>query len=208
MTAMRALPFVLIVSASCSGFKSGTADGGADASSASDAQPASDAIASGEGGGPNSGPGPRGALPTGYCCAKNEDCRYRSCVDVGGGVKMCSDICRSQDACDGGLPGFVCMGGSQFVDGQCMPSAPMAKCVPADRFTHGTKPLRACCTPTYNGANGNECEGGHCAENNGVWMCSNACSKASDCPGPFLCTPLTSTYSECIVDGMGVMCTM
>lgn len=186
--------------ASCGGFKSGGNDGGSNDGTA-------DGTSGGDGATGNTGPGPKGSLPSGYCCTQNAECRDRNCVDIGGS-KMCADECKTQDACDGGLPGLVCVGGTQFVFGRCEPMTSAAMCVPASQFTHGTKKLGGCCTPTWNGANGNECEGGFCGQtNNGPWMCSNACAKGSDCPGAFMCTPVGDHYAICLpLDGMQ-MCT-
>ena len=197
------LAAVGLLLASCGGFKSGgNGDGGTDGGN-----PTGDASTQ-DGGGGGTGPGPKGSLPSGYCCTTNEECRDRNCFDFGGS-KMCVDECKTQDSCDGGLPGLVCVGGSQFVYGHCEPMTAGTKCVPSSQFTYGTKKLGACCTPTWNGANGNECEGGFCGQTDpGPFMCSNACAKGSDCPGPFMCTPVGDNYSLCLPLDGSQMCTM
>jgi len=185
---MRLFPLAFLIA--CSGFKSGDTDAGGDAKTTSDS-----AMQDASG---TTGPGPHGALPTGYCCNSNLDCRQRNCVDFNGS-KMCMDYCRSQDACDGALAGLTCVGGGMFMDGTCRPSSPTTQCVPANQYMLGAKKLGACCTPTWNGANGFECEGGHCGQsNNGDFMCTNACEKAADCPGPFMCSSLSSGYNICV----------
>jgi hypothetical protein len=189
--------------ASCSGFKSGgNGDGGPEGGTMT-----GDGGTTTEGGGAGTGPGPKGALPSGYCCNSNDECRQRNCIDFGGS-KMCADECMTQDACDGALPGLVCVGATQSMYGACQPMAMGTKCVPASQFMYGTKKLGACCTPTWNGANGFECEGGHCGQTlPGPFMCSNACSKASDCPGPFMCSPVGDHYALCIPLDGSQMCT-
>lgn len=189
---------VVLGLASCGGFKSGATDGGADGAAPADG--------GGSDGGSHAGPGPYGALPSGYCCTQSSDCRYRHCVDIGGS-KACADECMSQDPCDGGLPGLICVGAGMGKYGLCQPKTPMTACVPAAQFTYGSKKLGQCCTPTWNGANGNECEGGHCGQfGNDPFMCTQACSKGADCPGDFLCSPVSNDYSLCIPGSSATMC--
>jgi hypothetical protein len=79
--------------------------------------------------------------------------------------------------------------------------------VPASQFTYGAKKLGQCCTATWNGASGNECEGGHCGQfGNDPFMCTQACSKGSDCPGDFLCSPVSNDYSLCVPGPSAQMC--
>ena len=198
--------------ASCANFKTAGdegGDGGGDGGAAGDGASSSggdggtaarDAARSDTGTSPlpDSGPGRWGALPYGYCCATDNDCRSRNCLTVGS-TKMCGDICRSNDSCVGGLAGFTCVGVTASVDGHCEPIQPAA-CTPADSFVHGTKKLGACCTPTHDGANGQECEGGHCdsfGNVNNPYVCTNVCTKGSDCPGNFLCASVSTGYSIC-----------
>lgn len=191
-----------VVLAACGGFKSTGGDGGADAGG--------DGAAGGEGGaeagGGMTGPGPRGALPTGYCCASNDDCRYRKCVDFGGS-KMCADECSGQDACDGNLPNMQCVGATMFDRGTCQPKTQGTQCVPAAQFTYGAKKLGQCCTPTWNGASGNECEGGHCGQfGNDPFMCTQACAKPADCPGDFQCVNVSNGYNICAPGPSATQC--
>src|SRR4051794_37229030 len=51
------------------------------------------------------GPGAHGSLPSGYCCTADTECRYRHCVDVGSGNKMCLDECKNPEFCT--RPGFT-----------------------------------------------------------------------------------------------------
>lgn len=192
-----------VVLGACGGFKSAAVDGGAEGG-AFDA--GGDGAISADGAASHAGPGPHGALPSGYCCTTNADCRYRSCVDFGGS-KMCADECMSQDSCDGNLANLICVGAGQFTPGACQPKTPGTACVPAAQFTYGSKQLGQCCTPTWNGANGNECEGGHCGQTgNDPFMCTQACSKAGDCPGDFFCSPVSNGYSLCIPGASALTC--
>jgi hypothetical protein len=198
--------------ASCNDFKStspsepddagGSPDGSSspgdqDGAASKDAASSRDGSASGE-----TGPGPRGALPSGYCCTSDDECRYRNCATIHGS-KMCADACEGSgtSSCDGNLPGFTCEGSSPSAGGQCEPPA-AATCVPASQFVHGTKKLGACCTALHTGEAGNECEGGHCSSFGAVnnpYICVNACASAADCPGNFKCTNTGSGYAICLM---------
>jgi hypothetical protein len=147
------------------------------------------------------GPGPEGALPTGYCCTSNEDCRNRYCVDLGGGNKMCEDECDgSQSACQGLLPGFTCTWDDAMVDGFCEPTSPSTQCVPANQYQHGTKADGACCSATGNATSGQECLSGNCgafgAQSN-PYICNLACDATHTCPGTSLCSNV-GVYSVCV----------
>lgn len=214
---LRHLIFVAFAAtsiASCAAFKTSGDDGSSGDGGAGDDGATGDGASSGNDSGtstrdgaksdtgsqpgPNSGPGRWGALPYGYCCATDNDCRSRNCLMLGT-TKMCGDICTTNDACSGGLVGFECVGATPSVDGHCEPIQAVA-CVPADDFVHGTKKLGDCCTPTHDGSNAHECEGGHCdsfgADTN-PYVCTNVCSKPADCPGNFYCASVSTGYSIC-----------
>ncbi len=172
-------------SSSSSGGSSGTTPGGG--SSSSGATGGSSGTLSG-----GTGPGPHGSLPNGYCCTKNEECRWRNCADVGG-VKMCLDTCRHQETCTGkGLPsGFTCDAASVYDDGSCRPPAGFA-CLDPGTFSRGGKLTGECCTATGDGSAGLECEGALCitysrSSNDNPFVCSNACESGSDCAKGFTC---------------------
>lgn len=145
---------------------------------------------------PGFGPGKYGALPTGYCCTANEECRQRRCADTPGG-KMCLDDCRAESTCQrDGLDTFTC-DGSPASPGSCKPPPGFA-CIPAAEFERGTKVAGECCTPTGDGNAGLECEGGLCiARGDGPFVCSNPCGQPKDCSGPFYCQPITESRKEC-----------
>lgn len=145
-------------------------------------------------GGPAKGPGDYGALPFGYCCTADEECRDRHCAQVGS-QKICLDVCRSPETCTGkGVPaGFTC-DGSQSQEGFCQPPGGFT-CLAADTFVLGTKTTGSCCSATGNGSNGLECLGGHCD-----WY------KATSDPNydpPFFCTNRCDAPADC---GKGMKC--
>lgn len=134
--------------------------------------------------------GPGGVLPTGYCCQEDEDCRFRTCRDFGGG-KMCVDYCTHDGACQGHLPGFHCVDADA---GQgyrrCRPDSPTLACKPASSFVRGTRARGDCCTATHTGTAGLECAGGFCVGWGPVsnpYMCTNLCATDADCAGPYRC---------------------
>jgi hypothetical protein len=138
--------------------------------------------------GPGGGAGPFGALPFGYCCNDDSECRDRHCVQVGSS-KMCLDDCRAPETCQGKtLPsGFTC-DGSQSAPGMCQPPSGFT-CLAANTFNLGTKPAMSCCTQTMNGTNGLECTGGHCfyykesqdPDYEPPEFCTNRCDLPQDC---------------------------
>lgn len=167
---MRSL-WLLLALVACGDFKTSTpTDGGA--SGDTSVPPGS------------TGVGPFGALPSGYCCTKNEDCRYRDCKQFGS-VKMCSDPCDSNDGCNS-APGLAC----NMANMTCEPATALG-CVPAEQWILGTKQLGDCCTATHDGHAGQECVGNRCVAFGPVtnpYICTQACSKPSDCPGAYFCS--------------------
>ena len=148
------------------------------------------------------GPGRWGALPSGFCCTSDAECRYRKCVDFGGG-RMCSDHCHGEESCAGAVADLVCNTATE----QCEPKASTLACRPALEFSYGAKTLGRCCTATHDGWSGRECEGNRCdgfgAETN-PFICTHVCSTSADCPGSYrcgaadvvsLCWPLGDPYS-------------
>ena len=165
----------------CSDFRSGAvaaADGGGDSDSDGGAADAGRGV----------GPGPLGALPTGFCCNADAECRYRHCVDQGGS-RMCADECDNSGFCSGGAVSFVCDVPDGSSLGLCVPpqgSSPA--CVPADQYPTGTRKLGDCCNDQGSGASGWECEGALCVStDNNPYVCTNWCNSYLDCPGPFAC---------------------
>ena len=154
----------------------GSTSGGSSSSSGSTATPASGAT----------GPGPKGALPNGYCCQMDSECRYRNCADIGGGQKACLDECRSNSACQRpDLMTFTCNTSTDT----CAPPAGFT-CIEASAFLRGTRVTGDCCSATGNGLSGLECEGGRCiawGPDTNPFVCTNACSVPNDCGPGFVC---------------------
>lgn len=141
------------------------------------------------------GPGEWGALPSGYCCSSDSECRFRSCIDLNG-AKMCSDPCSTDDGCKGTVVGLTC--NTQL--GRCEPETAGTACVPADTFAYGAKKLGQCCLATHDGWAGFECEGNHCVafgDYSNPFICTHVCTKALDCPGNYACLPV-DTYAICV----------
>jgi hypothetical protein len=199
--------FAALAPISCSDFRGSheAAEGSPDA--AVDVRAAPDAlvpVARDAGGGvlpPGTGPGARGALPTGFCCERDEECRERHCVDVGG-TKMCSDECVSPSICTNKHVQLECAKAADagtFSRGQCMPpaGAPFA-CVAQSAFKVGARVLGDCCQSTGDGNTGWECEGALCvATGQNPWVCSHFCESAADCAGPYTCEPF-GNYKMCV----------
>lgn len=143
-----------------------------------------------------SGAGPHGALPSGYCCTENSECRHRSCQPWNGGM-MCMDHCFSDDGCMGSVAGLYC----SKTGARCEPTSATASCTPAGTFSYGAKKTGACCFPTQNGWAGFECEGNHCSgfgpEPN-PYICTQACTLNSHCPGFFVCAQPGYGYGVCM----------
>ena len=216
---------VLVVAlAACSGFKGGGVEGtgdaatpnpgeagaagaadatGSDATSPSHEGGSEDATIGAADGGTHYGPGPFGVLPTGYCCASNDECRERNCASNGAGGRICADSCMTDAGCAGFSSGFHCANGS------CAPDVQGGACVPKDQFAHGAKPLGACCTATHDVKNGLECLGGRCDSSGDIsnpYICTNLCKDAHDCPGNYSCF-LVDTFSACVPNPSMCKCT-
>ena len=133
------------------------------------------------------GAGPLGALPTGYCCSSDDDCRNRHCENVSG-TKMCLDFCLGDDACMGVSTGFHCAVNTEGY-GFCQPtSGTPPACIPKATYRHGLKPLGSCCQPLGDGRQGSECLSGVCDRNGAEnpYLCTTDCGKAM-CPNTFTC---------------------
>lgn len=205
-----AIPLVLtaLVLTACSGLKDGQSDA-ADSGASTVPSSAPSSSSSAEAGTPIGpqpgvtplGPGFYGALPNGYCCTQNEDCRSRDCVDGAGG-RMCRERCTTADGCLDTAGPFTCKAN------RCEPEA-TTQCVPSGTFQRGTKKLGECCLATHDGRAGLECEGGRCdafgADEN-PYICSQACKVAADCPGPFMCIPGPYDFKICVPEAKTYTC--
>ncbi|MBX3212724.1 MAG: hypothetical protein KF850_11870 [Labilithrix sp.] len=148
---------------------------------------------------PGFGPGPYGALPSGYCCDDDGDCRSRRCEDLGGG-KVCRDSCRSDSTCRRSpeLEWTCDNGGTPGAPGFCKPDGAFT-CIPAAEFELGTRAAGECCTATGDGFAGLECVGGSCvAIGESPFICNHRCLQPKDCPSGFVCQQITDDRKECI----------
>ncbi len=155
------------------------------------------------------GPGPFGALPNGYCCTDETQCRSRQCLDGPGG-KMCRDRCSTADGCLATAGAFTCEAtGADPRERLCAPKAG-TQCIPGAQFARGAKKLGDCCTATHDANAGLECEGGSCASFGAAgnpYICYQACSKPSDCPGPYMCAFGSYDFKICVPEsGQSLTC--
>lgn len=144
------------------------------------------------------GPGPYGALPSGYCCNDDDECRSRRCEDLGGG-KMCRDSCSSNGPCRR-PPKLVwtCDNDNALSDGFCKPDGAFT-CIPAAEFELGTRATGEYCTATADGSAGLECIGGRCvASGDGPFICAHRCVQPKDCPSGLVCIFSTDNFKDCV----------
>jgi hypothetical protein len=132
------------------------------------------------------GPGPLGALPAGFCCTADLECRSRRCFQVGTGPKFCSDECRSDDVCNTWGGAFVC----EMTQGECLPAQQTYSCLDPSTYNYGTKPTGACCATGPR--SGQECQGGLCyatGPSANPFFCTQGCDPGS-CPIGYICNLL------------------
>lgn len=134
------------------------------------------------------GPGPLGALPTGYCCTSDQQCRDRRCVDHGGG-RMCVDRCNNDAECAVAVQGFSCVPQAALPSGmparRCAPLKVSTPCRPSNGFVPGIKPFGSCCNTRL------DCSSGHCGSAfSGPYLCLRTCQTYADCPSSYSCVPL------------------
>jgi hypothetical protein len=125
------------------------------------------------------GPGALGALPSGYCCTRNTECRNRRCESG-----ACVDSCQRTSDCP---RGFTC----DALD-LCDPPADFLRCLDQSTFTPGSRPTGACCDGTGD-PRGGECAGGSCintGSSTGASYCTQGCDLDSDCPRNYGCWSL------------------
>jgi len=152
-----------------------------------------------------SGPGLYGALPSGYCCTDNSECRDRHCMETASG-KMCLDDCREQGTCRRRDVIFLCDAKNLGDDGLCQPPLGFA-CIPSAQFRRGTRQVGECCAWTGDGNSGEECEGNKCVsisknDQDNPFVCSHWCERTADCPSGTLCSP----YNTCVPANMPYTC--
>jgi hypothetical protein len=131
------------------------------------------------------GPGPLGALPAGFCCNSNEDCRSRDCRSDGAGPRYCSDECRSDGQCTAWSASFLCDASSD----RCVSAVTPYTCLPAEQYVYGQKPIGSCCASGFY-RSGQECLGGLCeATGNDAnpFYCTQGCDDMNPCPAKYIC---------------------
>lgn len=140
---------------------------------------------------------PLGALPSGYCCTSDDQCRYRHCVESANGQHMCVDECSPARA-------FVCT--RPDIDFTCVASETSYRCAPPNDFecldpstyVHGTRKTGACCDVSDDGLMGHACEANMCiATGNNPWVCTRRCDSGADCPNTFQCASV-GDRKECV----------
>ena len=184
--------FPLLFVVACGDLKSSTPGGDGNAG---DGGPGSATLPSTAG--PNGG-GELGALPTGYCCTDDSECRYRHCATTSAG-KMCLDACHGTGVCDRTEGVFTCderEGQDPNVQNYCQPAAGFT-CIDPKTFIHGTRASGECCDGLGSSDNGDECAGGHCTSvtlsslpTENPYVCSQWCRSTKDCPSGMICDEL------------------
>lgn len=152
------------------------------------------------------GPGDKGALPSGYCCTADAECRDRHCVAVGSGGRMCLDACNEQSRCARRDVTFKCSG-SPGASGFCQPPDVSFTCLPQAQYARGTRQTGECCTASRDGHAGEECEGNKCVafdigEEANPFVCSQWCEGGRDCPSGTVC----SESHDCVPANHPYMC--
>jgi hypothetical protein len=155
---------------------------GADLAGVDFAAPAADLAAPDLSAAKHQGPGPLGALPAGYCCQNDQECRSRDCVNAGS-FRYCSDLCDSDEVCNVWGAGFACDLPSQA----CVATG--ASCHPAADYQYGTAATGSCCAHGFATA-GQECLGGICTSTGNSanpFYCTQGCDNLTHCPGGYSC---------------------
>jgi hypothetical protein len=128
------------------------------------------------------GPGPLGALPAGFCCNSDAQCRSRHCI--GATPSYCSDSCRDDAVCTAWGPGFICDIGSDT----CVRST-ASGCIDPGQYTYGSQAIGTCCSHGFPKA-GQECLGGLCESTGNdanPFYCTQGCTVNNACPGGYSC---------------------
>ncbi|AKU96889.1 hypothetical protein AKJ09_03553 [Labilithrix luteola] len=153
-------------------------DRNADAAEAGAKPGKGDASASDPGDSPRSGPGRAGALPAGYCCASDSECRSRVCRPNGDGTSQCAEQCGTR--CAGGACSPACPG--QTPDGVCsadyvctLPRG--VACRDPNTFERGAGKFGDSCWSDA------DCDGNLCLSfEQQPARCTQGCSTSNECP--------------------------
>jgi hypothetical protein len=132
------------------------------------------------------GPGPLGALPAGFCCNSNADCRSRSCAGLFDPVHYCTDECDHNSLCSAYGGNFICDGNGT---GYCATATTPATCVDPSLYHYGAKPIGSCCQSGFD-KSGQECLGGLCVAtgpSTNPFFCTQGCDRDTPCPASYVC---------------------
>jgi hypothetical protein len=189
--AARAVAFVLLAFAIAGcGFHRTSSDYGGEAADLAGADlfgvaPADLATSDGNTAG-GTGPGPVGALPTGFCCNSDDDCRSRNCAGLLEPVHYCTDECDHDSLCSAWGGDFKCdVNGT----GYCVTATAPANCLAPSVYPYGTKPIGSCCQSGFD-KSGQECLGGLCnatGPSSNPFYCTQGCDRNTPCPAPYVC---------------------
>jgi hypothetical protein len=130
--------------------------------------------------------GPFGALPVGYCCNSDYECRGRTCASVGG-QKFCQEDCDRTSTCTAWGAALYCGGNYR-----CVPTSSGFACMDPAAFTLGTKPPGTCCDLDAK-RSGSECIGGVCngwntsEQGTLVPLCTQGCKSGEACAPGWVC---------------------
>jgi hypothetical protein len=139
----------------------------------------------------SSGPGPLGALPTGFCCTRDEECRQRHCSTGG----YCTDDCYDDRICTAWSPSFEC---NQITSLCTLRTGLPLQCLDSATYLGGSLPTGSCCDGQAQHV-GQECLGGSCITSGSAanpYYCTQGCGPAEPCPDGFTCVDAANGLSD------------
>ncbi len=146
------------------------------------------------------GAGPLGALQTGFCCSKDQDCAGRHCVSAGS-FSYCSMWCQQDADCTFYSPSFTC----DMNMGICKATAAFTSCLDPSTYHYGAHATDACCPPGT--MDDQYCAGGLCISSgnpNNPLYCSQGCDDKTPCPGGYTCLSMSNGFltdlRQCFMD--------
>jgi hypothetical protein len=146
--------------------------------------------------GGGTGPGPAGALPAGFCCASNSECRSRRCRSINSQM-VCTDDCDHDGICTAYGANMKC---DSAGTGECIGNgAASPACVDPSTYHYGTKAIGSCCSSGFD-KSGAECVGGLCdatGPQSNPFFCTQGCDGNTPCPGPYTCFLAAGTSGFC-----------
>ena len=137
------------------------------------------------------GAGPLGALQTGFCCTKDQDCAGRHCIDAGG-FKYCSIWCEQDADCTFYSQSFTC----DLNTDTCKATAAFTSCLDPSTYHYGSHGTGSCCPPGT--MDDQYCAGGLCISSgnpDNPLYCSQGCDDQTPCPGGYTCLSASNGFS-------------